>query len=243
MSMQPSQSACLVWIVALCACTGAKIDDSGDRRRDTAPPEVPEVPQFLLIAGDPTGFIPGVWQAWFEGQGTTVLHGAKEDLESYDLGQALTVLLPDLARDSKESVGLWTAGGANVLAMGVGGARAYDGLNLGIGINEGATGTVDGLSVNEGFESDPVFSGVDLSDGPIVDIWQSAVTDVGIVPAAEGLVVLGWDDRYPGEYADLGHVGRYWFWGWGSSDDGLPENLSVDGAVVWQNLVQGLAAG
>ena len=241
MSGLPFEWARWAWIPVLCACTGPEVRDSSDTGQDTALPEQPEAPRFLLIAGDPTGFLPNAWRAWFEGQGTTVLHGANEGLETYDFGQSLTVLLPDLARDSKEVVGDWTSGGANVLAMGVGGARAYEGLDIGIGINDGATGTVDGLAVNDGFESDPVFTGVDLSSDSIVDVWQTAVTDVGIVPAAAGLEVLGWDDRYPGQYADLGHVDRYWFWGWGSSDDGTPDLLSAEGEVVWQNLIQRLA--
>lgn len=229
----------LTWLVG---CAGGGSAESGDSAPDTGEHETAEGgPMFLLIADDPEAEVPAAWGAWFEslGRGEVRLVAADAE-ERFDVGQLLTVLLPDLGRSSKNSVLEWTAQESNVLAMGVGGARAYDGLGLGIGYSDGGQGAVDGLSVNEGFEADPVFAGVDLSDGPVVDVWQVPVTDVGIVPGADGLVVLGWDDRYPGSYADLCHVGRYWAWGWGDTD-GTPDQLTADGALVWSNLVNTLA--
>ena len=200
----------------------------------------PEVPTYVLFAADAAGEVPLAWEAWFAALGRTEMIQADAEQDSFDRGQSLTVLLPDLSRDSKQSVEAWTAGDANVLAMGVGGARAYDGLDLGIGYSDGGEGAVDGLSVNDGYEGDAVFAGVDLTDGPIVEVWSAPVTDVGIIPGAEGLEVLAWDDRYPGDYADLCHVDRYWFWGWGSDTDGTPAEMTADGALIWSNLVSSL---
>ncbi len=197
-------------------------------------------PKFLLIAGDPAGTVASAWIDWFTALAATEVHSATDDPATFGTSQELTVLLPDLPRNAKGSVAGWTAGTGNVLAMGVGGAHAYDGLGIGIGYADGGQGAVDGLSIADGFGSNAVFAGVDQSAGPIVTVWQEPVTDVGIVPVAAGLEVLGWDDRYPGSYADLCHIDRYWFWGWGDTD-GTPDRLTADGGVVFQNLVGALA--
>jgi hypothetical protein len=177
------------------------------------------------------------WAAWFESVAPAEVIAWDDTAVADAAASVVVVFLPELPRGARDEAARIAGHGGPVLGMGVGGARAYGGLDLGLGLADGAQGAVDGMIV-----ADPdhaLFAGMEIPEDRDVTVYTAAVTDVGIRPS-DGVEVLGWDDRYEGSYADLCHNGEAWFWGWGGEEDGLPDELTPEGDAVLRALVTSL---
>ncbi|MCK6529058.1 hypothetical protein L6R50_16375 [Myxococcota bacterium] len=212
----------------------ASDDDASDD--DSSPGDPPRV---WMFADDPEGSVASAYDAFVTGLGLETSLAAYDDASAIPAAADLVVLLPDLPRDASDEAPRLTAHGGPVLGLGVGGARAYEGLEVGLGTGDGGQGAVDKMEVDASAVDHPIFAGIDVPADRVVAVTTSAVTDVGIIPSGD-VVALAWDYRYPGTYADICSNGRYWFWGWGGASDGVPDDLTADGATVFGALVEWL---
>ncbi len=216
-------------------------DDDATADDDTSSDDdsTPAAPgRVVMLSDDLAGESALAYQAFLEKAGLTTFLLSWEDVgESLPVEpQDLVMFLPDLPRDAADYASTWVSHGGRVLGLGVGGARAYGGLEVGLSSADGGQGAVDGMAIDSSALEHPVFAGIEIPGDGIVTVTTSAITDVGIIPSA-GVETLAWDRRYPGDYADLCHNDRFWFWGWGSALEGVPEDFTADGAVVFIDLV------
>lgn len=205
---------------------------------DTGETQIPDE-AITLFCGDPAGAAATAWASWLGASGHVSAWAWEDKSAPLPGPDALVVLAPDLPSNASEQVLLLVAHGGPVLGLGVGGARAYDGLGIGIGMSDGLQTSVDGLLVADGQAGNPIFAGITVPKDGGVTIWPTGTSVVGLHPA-EGTEILAWDDRYAGTLAVILHADRYWYWGWGGSADGFPADLTADGDTVLRTLVNDL---
>lgn len=226
-------------LTLLLACSGPAPEDTdpvetdADTEVDTSGPQ----PTVILWAEDLESPTSLAWADWFSHRWSSEMHQWDERGVSVP-SDALVVLLPDLPRDSANSVGKRVRGDA-VLGIGLGGANAYEGLDNGLGIGNGGLGEVDKLLVDDKHRTNQIFAEVTIPEDAVLAITTEPVTDVGIEPA-DTLEVVAWDYRYPDGFADIAYSGRAWYWGWGDADEGGPDVHTDEGIAIFGAIVQGL---
>lgn len=209
----------------------AETGESGD----TGEPPIPDE-RIVLYSADPIATATLAWADWLSASGTVESWAWDDEGAPLPTRDALVVLSPDLPESAGERIGMLASHGGPVLAIGVGGARAYDGLDLGMGATVGIQTTADGLVVATGQAGHPIYAGVSVPKDGALDVWPEAVNLIGIEPT-EAMEVLGWDNRYPDSVAVLLHVDRFWYWGWGGVSYGYPQDTTPDGDAVLRALV------